>query len=373
MISKYYAFISYSSRNIAWGKRLQHILEHYRMPAAICSSRGWKRKPINPVWFAPTDIQPGGLDEELKNRLRDSRNLIVICSPDSARSEWVGKEITYFHELGRDKNIYFFIVDGIPNSSDPAKECFNPVIKELGLPEILGVNIHEKIYRWPWLNRQRAYIQLISKLLGVEFDSLWRRQRRWLIAKAVAWTTGILAVITTMALIWINNQPFDSTLRLTEPTGCNSDLPPLRDAVISVNLDGEIRNDTIKNESDYAVFSNLPHKYLGKEVRLSFSCPDYITMDTVITLTKTNTLAIRRDPAVYGNISVSIYDFHRNIPVADTRVIIDEFETGSDIEGNVRLIVPLESQKSRYLIRIPDYNLTDTITMPTNEYYTIAI
>gem|GEM_PF-3842772 len=69
---KYYAFISYSSRNTAWGKRLQRKLEHYRMPAAICSSRGWKRKPINPVWFAPTDIQPGGLDEELKNRLQNS-------------------------------------------------------------------------------------------------------------------------------------------------------------------------------------------------------------------------------------------------------------------------------------------------------------
>lgn len=131
---KYYAFISYNSKDTKWGKRLQRKLEHYRMPATLCSQRGWKRKPINPVFFAPTDIQPGGLTDELKSRLRAAKNLIVICSPNSAKSEWVGKEIEYFHELGRDENIHFFIVDGIPNSVDPASECFNPVMKELGLP-----------------------------------------------------------------------------------------------------------------------------------------------------------------------------------------------------------------------------------------------
>lgn len=370
---KYFAFISYNSQDTGWGKRLQRKLEHYSMPSTICSERGWKRRPINPVWFAPTDIQPGALDEELKKRLEDSRNLIVICSPASAISEWVGKEIRYFHELGRDKNIHFFIVDGIPNSGDTATECFNPVVKKLGIPEILGANIHEKIYRCPRLNRERAYVQLISKLLGVEYDAIWKRHRRLLIEKAISWALGIIAVVITMTLIWINNQPFDSTIRLTEQIGKNSNLPPLRDAVISVSLGDETRTDTITDESDHAVFRNLPHKYLDKKVRLSFSCQDYIPVDTVITLDKTNTLAIRRDPAVYGNITASVYDFHSNTPVANTRVIIDGFETQSDSEGNVSLFVPLESQKSRYEVRMPEYNLTDTITMPTNEYYTIAI
>ena len=54
---KYFAFISYNSRDIKWGKRLQKKLEHYRMPATLCSERGWVRTPIKPVFFAPTDIQ----------------------------------------------------------------------------------------------------------------------------------------------------------------------------------------------------------------------------------------------------------------------------------------------------------------------------
>lgn len=370
---KYYAFISYSSRNTAWGKRLQRILEHYRMPAAICSSRGWKRKPINPVWFAPTDIQPGGLDEELKNRLQDSGNLIVICSPDSARSEWVGKEIAYFHELGRDNSIHFFIVDGIPNSGDPATECFNPVIKSLGLPEILGVNIHEKIYRWPWLNRQRAYIQLISKLLGVEFDSLWRRQRRRLIARTMAWTTGILAVAAFMYFIWAENQPFDATVQLEEASVHNPDLPPLRDAVVTVQLENETRADTIEAEGQSAGFRNIPHKYMDKPARITFSCPDFLPIDTVINLSRTNVLKIRRDTNVYGNIKTSLYDFMHDAPVADADVIIGQWATKSDKDGNVRMSIPLERQQPKYIIRVPGYNVTDTITMPTNEYHTIGV
>ena len=183
---KYYAFISYSALDIKWGKHLQRKLENYRMPATLCSEHGWNRTPIKPVFFAPSDIQPGGLTAELQERLRSSRNLIVICSPNSAQSGWVGKEIEFFHSIGRTKDIHFFIVDGQPNSGDPETECFNPVLKDLGLPEILGANIHERIYSLPWLNKERAYVQLISKLLGIEFDNIWKRHRRLLAQKITA-------------------------------------------------------------------------------------------------------------------------------------------------------------------------------------------
>ncbi len=370
---KYYAFISYSSKDIDWGKRLQRKLEHYRMPATLCSERGLERKPLNPVFFAPYDIQPGGLSDELKSRLRASKNLVVICSPNSAQSEWVGKEIEYFHELGRDKNIHFFIVDGIPNSGDTSTECFNPVVKNLGLPEILGANIHEKIYRWPCMNRERAYVQLISKLLGIEFDSIWRRQRRRLISNAIEWLVGIMAVLTAMILIWKNNQPFDTTVCLEEATVHNPNLPPLHEAIVTVQLDGETKTDTIFNEGESAKFMNIPHRYLGQEVRFTFACPDFIPLDTVVTLSKSVTLKISRDHAVYGNIRTEIWDFNNEKPIANTRVWIEDWETQSDSDGVVRLTIPLERQQSCYHIFIPDYDTTDTITMPTNEYHSIGI
>ena len=105
---KYFAFISYSHHDTKWGKRIQRKLESYRMPTTLCSKYGWERKPINPIFSAPTDIQIGGLTAELQDRLHDSRHLIVVCSHHSAQSEWGGEEIEYFHKLGRYNNIHFF-------------------------------------------------------------------------------------------------------------------------------------------------------------------------------------------------------------------------------------------------------------------------
>lgn len=369
----YYAFISFNAKDIKWGKRLQRKLEHYRMPSTLCSERGWKRKPINPVFFAPTDIQPGPLTDELKERLRASRNLIVICSPNSAQSEWVGKEIEYFHELGRDSAIHFFIVDGTPNSGDPSTECFNPVVKKLKLPEILGANVHEKIFRLPRLNRERAYVQLISKLLGVEFDSIWKRHKRLLIAKTIAWIIGISGVLAAMIWIWAYNQPFDSKVRLEEINVHNSNLPPLQDAVITIYLDRETRTDTIVHEGDIASFVDIPHRYLGKDIRITFSCQDFIPLDTIVPLAKDVTLKISRDAAVYGKIRTELWDLHNEKSIANARVWIEDWETQSDAEGLVEMAIPLERQKVSYQIRIPDYNTNDTIAMPTNEYHSIVI
>ena len=97
---KYFAFISYSHHDTKWGKRIQRKLESYRMPTTLCSKYGWERKPINPIFFAPTDIQIGGLTAELQDRLHDSRHLIVVCSPHSAQSEWVGEEIEFLNTKG---------------------------------------------------------------------------------------------------------------------------------------------------------------------------------------------------------------------------------------------------------------------------------
>lgn len=257
---KYFAFISYNSKDTEWGKKVQRKLEHYRMPATLCSERGWERNPIKPVFFAPTDIQPGPLSDELKERLKASSNLIVICSPNSAQSEWVGREIEFFHSLGRTKNIHFFIVDGVPHSGDPATECFNPIVEKLGLPEILGANINEHISRWPWVNRERAYVQLISKLLEVEFDAIWQRHKRLLIQKVIYWSIATLMVIASLIGVWIKNQPVDVRLHLQQSSMNNDQLPPLENAVIRITLDNETKVDTVSSLADSASFANIPSK-----------------------------------------------------------------------------------------------------------------
>lgn len=345
---KYFAFISYSSCDYKWGKRIQEKLEHYRMPTTLCSKHGWERKPMKPVFFAPTDIQPGYLTEELKERLKASRNLIVVCSPHSAQSEWVGKEITYFHQLGRTQRIQFFIVDGVPHSGNPESECFNPIIKTLGLPEILGANIHERIYRLPWLNQERAYVQLITKLLGVEFDSIWQRHRRMLIRQVVTWIFGVIAILISLIVVWHYNQPVDIQLSLQEQSIKNLNLPPLHDAIVTLTLDKETKIDTISSLSDKGSFLYIPHRYVGKDVRITISCPDYLPVDTTITLMENIEVNIYRNPAVYGNIQFRLWNINKESYVGNMTIRIDDMVAVSDAKGVVKMTVPLAKQKKEY-------------------------
>ena len=371
---KYFAFISYNSKDTEWGKKVQKKLEGYKMPATICSEHGWARKPIKPVFFAPTDIQPGGLSEELQERLRASRNLIVICSPNSAKSEWVGKEIEFFHQLGRTKQIHFFIVEGTPHSGHPDTECFNPVVDKLGLPEILGANIHEKIYRWPWMNKERAYVQLVSKLLGVEFDTIWQRHKRLLIKKAIAWAVGIFIVFAAMFYVWRTNQPVDVEIKLNEASVHNEQLPPLKDAIVTMTLENETKTDTIPSIKDASLFTNIPHRFINQQVRIQVVCQDFLPVDTTLLLAEEVTLNLYRDAKVYGDIHFILFDESRdNERCPHTEVIVDGHQVLSDAEGIVSLSIPLAEQKVFYPISSSSVTIIDKeIKTPHTSSYGIA-
>lgn len=368
---KYFAFISYNSKDTEWGKKVQRKLEHYRMPATLCSEHGWKRNPINPVFFAPTDIQPAGLSEELQERLRASRHLIVICSPNSAQSEWVGKEIAFFHQLGRTKQIHFFIVDGIPHSGNPETECFNPIVDKLGLPEILGANIHEQTQTfpftripWPYLNKERAYVQLITKLLGIEFDTIWQRHKRLLVQKTIAWSIGIIIVLAALLGVWINSQPVNVEMRLNETSVHNDQLPPLRDAIVTLTLDNETKIDTIHSLEDNTLFRNIPHHFLNSKVRVCVECPDYLPVDTSFLLTESVLVDIRRNPDVYGKVRFLLWNADQEQTAPNAEIDIDGHRAKADEQGVVELSIPLAEQKPSYPLQSSLQLVDKKLTMP---------
>lgn len=357
---KYFAFISYSSHDTQWGKRLHKKLESYSIPSTLCKKYGWKRKPLNPIFFAPYEIQPGSLSEELKDRLRESRHLIVICSPYSAQSYWVGLEIEFFHQLGRTKDIHFFVIDGVPNSGDKTTECFNNKIKELGIPEILGANIHEKVYRWSWLNRERAYVQIITKLLGVEFDSIWQRHKRMLWQKIILWIIGLTAVLAALTGIWMTNRPMDVKVSLNEVSVHNNNLPPLHNAVITLMLDNERKTDTLHTMDNTTTFTNIPANMLGKKVRVLFVCEDWCTTDTTLELSKNIALNISRDINAFGHVRFTLYD-SQVTPIAGKTINISGVKATSNAQGIVDAVIPFEKQNVIYKLTSSEVSLADTI------------
>ena len=361
---KYDAFISYRhlERDMYVAKKVHKALETTKIPRKIQKEIG--RKRINRVFRDQEELPIGSdLGSNIEAALQEAGMLIVICSPNSAKSEWVGKEIEFFHQLGRIKQIHFFIVDGMPHSGNPDTECFNPIVNTLGMPEILGANIHEKIYRWLWMNKERAYVQLISKLLGVEFDAIWQRHKRLLIQKIIAWAIGILVILLAMVGVWITNQPVDVEVRLNEVSIHNANLPPLKDAIVTMTFENETKTDTIQSLDETTIFTNIPHRFINKQVHVSIACQNFISVDTVIKLSKNISLNISRNPEIFGNVHFRLWNPDTELTFANTEIIIDGHSTKSDNNGYVSLTIPLKEQKQVYPITA-SIHMVDSIVIP---------
>lgn len=212
---KYWAFISYSHRDLGWANWLHRALERYRVPSRLvgqASRDGAVPKRLYPI-FRDRDELPSSpdLDSEIHRALRASRYLIVICSPRSAASKWVNEEVRYFKSLGREDRVVCLIVDGEPNASVDslrvAEECFPPALRFRIAPDgTLSDHPAQPVaadVRKSADGRSGARLKLIAGLIHVGLDELRQREMRrriWLLAAAAslsllfAISTSILAV-----------------------------------------------------------------------------------------------------------------------------------------------------------------------------------
>ncbi|NNL54699.1 MAG: toll/interleukin-1 receptor domain-containing protein, partial [Woeseia sp.] len=118
---KYCAFISYSHKDEKWASWLHRALETYRVPKYLVGTKtafGEVPKRLGKV-FRDRDELPSSqnLGEELTQALADSACLVVICSPNAAKSQWTNEEILAYKRLGREKHIFSLIVGGEPYAS----------------------------------------------------------------------------------------------------------------------------------------------------------------------------------------------------------------------------------------------------------------
>lgn len=195
----YSAFISYKREDEKWAIWLQNHLERYSIPSAIRKEIPRLPKRLKPVFRDKTDLGLGGLVGSLHKELERSHFLIVICSPHSAKSDWVGNEIEFFRELGREDQIIPFIVDGIPHCDATEKECFHPVFDKFD-DEPLGINVKE-------IGEQQALIKVIAKILDLRFDVLWGRHKRYLLRKRINIAISLLLICLMGLSYWYYTKP----------------------------------------------------------------------------------------------------------------------------------------------------------------------
>ena len=166
MEKKYYAFISYSHKDEKYAAGIHRQLMSYRLPSYARKELRRDLKP-QPICIDKHTLPPGELWEMLKQKLDDSRYLVVVCSPNSAvpgidKIHWVNREIEYFIEKNGTSNIVPVIVGGKPGGGD--QECFPPALRS---GEILALDATKE-------PKQKILSFLVAKLLGLDPDMLYR-------------------------------------------------------------------------------------------------------------------------------------------------------------------------------------------------------
>lgn len=195
---KYSAFISYNHKDKAWAVWLHRALERYSIPPRLRgrdSPFGPLGKRLPPVFRDRDELASGAdLAAAVRQGLEDAAFLVVVCSPNGARSRWVNEEIRAFIAMGRRDRIRLIIVGGEPMSDDPELAALPPAILEGADSEPLAADA-----RPGQDGRQGAKLKLLAGILGVPFDELRqreaaRRQQRLAIIAAAS-TVGF--VVTT--------------------------------------------------------------------------------------------------------------------------------------------------------------------------------
>lgn len=167
---KYKAFISYSHKDKKFATKLHSFLETYKIPSALLKDKKNKFNKLG-KFFKDVDELPAShsLPDKIDKALEESEYLIIICSPFSAKSLWVNKEVKNFIQKSSPDKILPIIVDGIPNTNDYI-ECFPEELKkngiEPGAPDITKSPI------------KKEFTRLIAGLLNIGFDELWKREKR---------------------------------------------------------------------------------------------------------------------------------------------------------------------------------------------------
>ncbi len=186
---KYWGFISYSHADAKTADWLHKGIETYNVPKRLVGKptrEGIVPKRAFPV-FRDRDELPGSanLGDNLTRALKQSRYLIVICSPKAAASQWVDQEVRIFKSLGREDRVLCLIVDGEPNAAAHPElglqECFPEAVRfwvdsDRRITEIPTEPIAADARKGKD-GRHNALLKVMAGILGVSFDDLKQRDQ----------------------------------------------------------------------------------------------------------------------------------------------------------------------------------------------------
>jgi hypothetical protein len=196
---RYWAFLSYSHKDVAFGRRLHRKLESYGLPRKLVgleTNRGTLPHRLVPI-FRDRDELPAATDltAEVRAALERSQALVVVCSPAAAASRWVGREVAVFRSLHPDRPILVAVISGEPSDVIP-----KVVYQELDgrLIEPLAAD-----FRSTGDGKRHALLKLIAGIAGLNLDSLVQRDAQRRIRRVMAITVVALLGMIAMGVLTV--------------------------------------------------------------------------------------------------------------------------------------------------------------------------
>lgn len=369
---KYFAFISYRGADVELAKKLQKKFNNYKLPSTYTNPFDKSNHRMQPVCRDRDNFVGGEVSAQICEAIDRSLYVVMICTPHMTQSDdqtnYVNDEVQHLIDTGRLDRLIPLVFDGKAYTPDDYKKANRPIenpFQNECLPFALRKWMAEHNNHNFTLNifsieeqgerdEEKMFLRCVATILAEEFNKLWNRftneqkKRKKTIAFSIA--TGacffVAAIFATIAM----TRSVDIKVKLNEISVHNDNLPKLNDAIVRLSKDDYVNADTIAYIDQIGILKKVPHEYLGKEVRLTVDCKDWLPLDTVMNLTKELSINIARDPHPYGDIQFLIWDPIQEKAHAGVKASIKGIEGISDSNGRIYLTIPLSKQDTQYFV-----------------------
>lgn len=187
---KYDAFICYRHGELdsPAAAALQRALENFHAPRGVAQSR----RPFRRVFVDEGELSScADFGLQIREALKNSGWLIVVCSPDTPLSPWVQLEIDTFLEYHDRSRILAVLTGGSEKISFPPQLQGGSGAEEVLAADARGETPREVAKKL----RGDALLKLAAPMLGTTFDTLKQRQKQYRLQRAAV----IAAVFLTAA------------------------------------------------------------------------------------------------------------------------------------------------------------------------------
>jgi hypothetical protein len=190
------AFVSYCHKDKAFAAWLQRRLESYRLPRRLADKvaplPGQAPGRIGPVFRDREDLSAAtDLSAAVREAIAASSALVVVASPDAARSQWVEREIELFRELHPGAPILVALARGEPHEA---------------LPDALRSDQVEPLcadFRKQGDGKRLAFLKIVAGLSHLPLDTLVQRDAQRQVRRVTGVTAGAAVLVLAMAFLLV--------------------------------------------------------------------------------------------------------------------------------------------------------------------------